>query len=117
MKTIFQVQATINKISTMSQWLRLMVDTQELIDPDKLSILMGLYNKTGWFTFSSHQIDPDDIIDLPPVKIDSKKTPAERLRNVLFRMWEQDNMNYTDFNLYYQYYMDKLIERLTEKLT
>ena len=115
-KEIFQVPAVITKISTMSKWLRLTVDTQEIVNPDNLHTLFTLNEKVGYFTFSSHQIEPDDILDLPPIKVESKKTPSERLRGVIFRLWEKDNNGYDDFNLFYQFYMEKLIERLKERL-
>jgi len=115
-KVLFQVPAIITKITTMSKWLRMTVDTQEVVNPDYLQKLFSMNEKLGWFNFSSHFIEPEDIVDLPPIKVDSKKTPSERLRAVLFRLWEQDNMNYDDFNLYYQYYMGRLIDNLKEKL-
>jgi len=115
-KKIFQVPAVITKISTMSKWLRLTVDTQEVVQADKLEKLFSLNEKLGWFTFSSHQIEPEDIIELPPLKVDSQKTPSERMRAVIFRLWEQDNNGYDDFNLFYRYYMVKIIDKLKERL-
>ena len=116
MKTIFQIPAVITKITTMSKWLRLTVDTQEVVKADQLEKLFSINEKLGWFTFSSHQIEPDDIIELPAIKIDSKKSPSDRMRAVLFRLWEKDKNGYEDFNLYYQFYMEKLIEKLKGKL-
>ncbi len=114
---IFQIPGYISKISTMSDSLRLQVDTQEGLNAESMTRLMNLYNKLGWFTFNVHQIEAEDIVNLPELKSDSRKTPAQRLRAVLYLMWKQDNCNYEDFNLYYEFYMEKLIDRLKEKLT
>lgn len=113
---IFQVPGSITRVSTMANCIRIIVDTQENLNPDSMTKLMNLYNKLGWFTFNVHQIESEDIINLPELKQDDRKSPSQRLRAVLFRMWEQDPYGYEDFNLYYQFYMEKLIDRLKDKL-
>lgn len=117
MSLIFQVPACIEKISTMQRCLRLVVDTQENINDDAKARLMSLHNKIGWFTFSVRQVEAEDLLNLPEIKTDSTKTPSQRLRGVLFRLWEQDKNGYDTFETYYINYMEKIIEKLKEKLT
>lgn len=44
------------------------------------------------------------------------KSPGQRMRGVLYRLWEQANEGYVDFNLYYQFKMEQLINHLKTKL-
>jgi hypothetical protein len=46
----------------------------------------------------------------------NEKPPAQRLRAVFYRLWEQDKQGYKDFNLYYHFHMEKLINHFKEKL-
>lgn len=61
---------------------------------------------------SANEMEVIDSIDAPK----QGKTPSQRMRSVLYRMWEQDNEGYTDKNLHYLYWMDKIIEGLKLKL-
>lgn len=114
---VFQVPAAITKISTMSHSLRLVVDTQENLTDDAKARLFEMHNKLGWFTFSVHQIEAESLVDLPPLKTDSTKTPSQRLRSVIYRLWEQDNHGHDVFDNFYIWYMEKLIEMIRGKLT
>jgi len=44
------------------------------------------------------------------------KTHAQRMRAVLYRLWEQSNEGYKDFNLYYAFKMEGFISHLKQKL-
>jgi len=113
---IFQVPASITKISTMAHSLRLVIDTQENLNDDSKARLFEQYNKLGWFTFSVHQIEAENLIDLPQLKSDAKKTQSQRLRAIIFLLWQKDPHGYESFENYYNWYMDKLIDKLKEKL-
>ena len=114
---IFQVGATIAKIETMANGLKIRVDTQENLSPEAMKRLMELYNKVGWFTFNVHQIEAEDIIDLPPLKKrDDNKTPSQRLRSVFYLMWKQNNEGFKDSESHYNYMMEKLIDYYKSKL-
>ena len=47
---------------------------------------------------------------------DTKKKPSARLRAVLYRVWEQDNKGFTDFNLFYLHEMERIIGHYKAKL-
>jgi len=50
-------------------------------------------------------------------KIDTGKSPGQRLRNVLFVWWEQSGRQNDDFEIWYRMKMNKLIEDIKrEKL-
>lgn len=44
------------------------------------------------------------------------KSPAQRMRGVMYRIWEQKNEGYADFNLYYTFKMEQFINHLKTKL-
>jgi len=46
----------------------------------------------------------------------NEKPPAQRLRAVFYRLWEQDKQGYNDFELYYRFQMEKVIEHFKSKL-
>ena len=47
---------------------------------------------------------------------DQKKTPSQRLRAVLYKNWEQNKEGYDDFQLYYNFKMEKIIDHYKGKL-
>lgn len=59
--------------------------------------------------------DEKEIIDSVEAPTQGKR-PSQRMRAVIYRMWEQDNEGYTDHNLHYIHWMDKIITQLKAKL-
>jgi hypothetical protein len=116
---LFQIPAELFKVETKrNNSLRLTFDSQENISPDATQRLFALRNKLGNLFFGVRQINEQDVLSIPdtgPIESDDKR-PSQRMRAVIFRIWEQNNHGYDDFNLFYLYYMDKLIEMLKEKL-
>lgn len=64
--------------------------------------------------FSKEEVDL--MNDIKSDVSDIGKTHAQRMRAVLYRLWEQDNAGYKDFNLYYQFKMEGFINQLKSKL-
>jgi hypothetical protein len=63
-------------------------------------------------------LSPLDYKSAPEYKIDkdiNQKTPAQRLRNTLYILWEQDGSK-DDFEVYYRNQMEKLIEHFKSKI-
>jgi hypothetical protein len=116
-KCIFQVAGYLHNIKTMANHVRITVDTQENITPDKIARFFEMHNKLGWFTFNVHEIEAENILDLPPLKKrpEDKKSPAERMRNVLYRVWERDNEGIDNFDEYYERKMNEWIEYIKSK--
>ena len=46
-----------------------------------------------------------------------EKSPSKRLRNILYRYWEQDKKGYEDFELFYRNEMNTISEHFKNKLT
>ncbi len=118
-KVLFQVPGYLFKASTVGAGLRIVMDTQENLSADAISrfFVLAQSKKPGWLTYSSHEIDPKDVMNLPPIVPTGKKTLSQRQREVLFRIWEQNDQGFEVFDDYHASYMDQAIARLKERLT
>jgi hypothetical protein len=118
MSDIFQVPAAIAddiKI-TPHKTIKIKFETREGMVGDAIGRFSEMIGKWGWLTFSIPQIEAEDLLNLPEIKTDAKKTPSQRLRNVLYRNWEKDNGGHEDFESYYLAMMEKLINHYKDKL-
>lgn len=113
---MFQVPSTIQSVRTLVDGgTKLDIITQEL-SPDEMTELFTLKGKIGWFLFKENVINPDDIKDLPDIKVDKgEKTKAQRLRGVVYKLWETTGRTKTSEEFYNEY-MEKIINSIKEKL-
>jgi hypothetical protein len=89
---------------------KLEFDTREF-GGEEATVLMDQRQKEGWLLFSPNK--DMDIVDIPDEKADSmigQKTQAQRLRGVIYRIWEQKGKQ-GDSESFYRSYMERLIER------
>jgi hypothetical protein len=115
------IPSAITQVKTLSQSIRLTVDTQENLTPETFAKLFGLKDKVGWFFFAEHREKLPGVIDtsqLPPIpqREDGQKSPSERLRNVLFVYWKKKTDQKQDFELWRVRWMEKLITNIKEQL-
>ena len=97
---------------------RLVFETSEL-SPDKLSQLGQSLQKAGYLAFKADPFKTEELQTLDGLEADyddGGKRPSQRLRAVLFRLWEQDSQGYKDFNLYYDFKMNEIIKHFKSKL-
>lgn len=95
----------------------LTLGTQEL-SPEKAGELFNTNGKLvmAYISIKGEVTDGEaEIIDLVEAEIPGKR-PSQRMRSVLYRLWEQKPEGYTDFNLFYIHWMDKMIDGLKQKL-
>lgn len=81
--------------------------------PEQLVAIATLIGKFGFLAFKEDAFktqEKDVLENLESDYEDKSKTPSQRLRNVFYVKWQQDPQGYKDFNLYYDYYMNKVIE-------
>jgi len=91
--------------------------TQEM-SPEKAGELFNTNSKmvTCYLSIKGEITDNEaEIIDSIEVEAPGKR-PSQRMRGVLFRLWEQAPEGYTDFNLFYIHRMDQMIEKIKSKL-
>ena len=114
---MFQIQSYISKITTMGNHsLRLQVDLEKELNPDENAKVFDLYNKLGWFIFKEAEINPEDV-DVPDYvkEFRTDKSPSQRLRAVLYRVWEQSEQVY-DFPIWYESQMERIINKYKSTL-
>lgn len=114
---IFQAQAQIQSVRTLVDGgVKLDVVTQELGAED-LARLFKLKGKLGWFVLKEAEVEAHEI-PTEEVQLETTyKKPSQRLRNVLYRYWEQHTDQREDFDtVYYPKRMEKIIDQIKEKL-
>lgn len=119
----FQVAAQISKVQTMvDRGVQIKIETGEL-SPDDLSKLFELKSPEGlvWVAFKSLPIKSEDLEIPEIVEKGVEKSPAQRLRGVLYRYYEQNwrklgYKNIEQFELFYKMRMEKIINQIKEKL-
>jgi predicted kinase len=113
---MLKVPSTIEKVETRSDGtLKLVIGTQEL-DPVDEAEVMQLKRKLGYFVFAV--TENITVKDIPTEQLEFKneKSHAQRLRAVLYRLWETNQQGYKEFEGFYRGKMDKIIDSLKEKL-
>lgn len=102
--------------SLKDRTVRVQVDLQEL-DASRLATLFSFIDAFSKIYISNENISEDEIEVIDAESLDNEsKTPSQRLRNVLYRYWEQDKKGYEDFNLYYRFMMSQISEAYKNKL-
>lgn len=111
-KEIFQVPATITKISTrVDRTFKVEIITQELDLPNETALL-ALRLRTGWLLFKESEFKA--VPELPALDRDVQpKSPSQRLRAILFRIWENTPLDDGPGKMFEQFYaeeMEKIID-------
>jgi hypothetical protein len=110
-----KLPAIFNKITSRADGsYKLEFESRELSGTDA-STLLSLLRQEGWLLFSPNDITEKDIPDEKPDSMTGKKTQAQRLRAVIYKIWESKGSN-GSFETYYQSYMEKVIDQLKEKI-
>ena len=109
----------VNKVSTLADGsLSINIHTQELND-DTMTRIFNLRKTPGMVLISPDEISKAeiDLVSNFNTSIDHNKgkTPSQRLRGVLYRVWEQGSQRY-DFNLWYDKKMNDIIEKFKTTL-
>ena len=120
MKNVLLLPAQIESVATRKdRTVRLTIGTQEM-SPATAGELYRLQNALVYLAvketeFEASEREAIDGLDSEFVD-DTKKKPSARLRAVLYRVWEQDNKGFTDFNLFYLHQMERIIGHYKAKL-
>lgn len=82
-------------------------------DERELLLEAGVNDQLGWVMWAPNQFQTGDLPSEPAT--DDNKTPAKRLRDVLFVLWKQEGSR-GDFEVFYRERMEKLIDFIKAKL-
>ena len=128
MKNSVVFEGGIDKVSTLADGsLRIYVGTPELSN-DTMVNVFNLIKKPGYVLVSANAINQDQIDAVEKATTNaefSEKTPSQRMRGVLYRIWEKTQpktmngdgeMEYVDFDLFYKRQMNKIIDHFKTKL-
>ena len=128
MKNSVVFEGGIDKVSTLADGsLRVYVGTPELSSETMVSVF-SLIKKPGFVLISAKAINQDQIDAVEKATTNaefSEKTPSQRMRGVLYRLWEKTQpktmngdgvMEYVDFDLFYKRQMNKIIDHFKTKL-
>jgi hypothetical protein len=109
-----QLPATFSKITSRADSsFKIEFETREL--GSEAAALMGLLNNEGWLLFSPNELQEADVPDEKADSMTGQKTKSQRLRGVIFKIWESRGSN-GSFETFYQNYMETIIEQLKEKI-
>lgn len=87
--------------------------------PEQVVGLNGALGQAGYLAFKTDafkQSEKQMIDSLEADYDDTGKTPGQRLRNVLYVLWNQEPEGYQDFQLYYNFKIEKIISHFKNKL-
>lgn len=96
-------------------------ETNELT-PEQAQYLHSALQQFGYLAFKISNFEKDDLSFLDNLAADKEsieaigKTKSQQLRAVLYRLWEQENKGYKDFNLFYEFMMNKIVKFYKDKL-
>jgi hypothetical protein len=109
--------AQIEGISTRKdRTIKIILGTQE-ISPSKGGELLSLSDKVVSVYLNEAVIDDKEIAQVDAINPEFQgKTQSQRLRNVLFLNWQNNNKGYKDFNAYYQSETETIITHYKNKL-
>ena len=93
--------------------------TQEM-SAEEVANIHGMIDAFGYLYFKAEspltKSEKDELDALETDLVDNAKTQSKRIRNVLHRLWEQDNDGHKDFKDYYHHKTEKYIQWLKDKL-
>lgn len=117
MSTPIQLPVMVDGLSTLKDGsVKIVLETREL-SGDEAAKMFDLRNSEAWAIIAPNPMSEADV-KLPTERADpavGKKTPSQRLRAVLYRLWEQ-NPKGVDFESFYRLTLEKVIDQFKAKL-
>lgn len=96
--------------------IKLSLHLQEM-EAEKSGTLYKMMNQFVKLFLTTENVTNNSVEEIKGFEFEvEEKSPSRRMRNVFFRLWEQDKEGYEDFNLYYRWKMEKLINHLKDRL-
>ena len=118
MKT-FQLPAGLEGYRSLKdRTLKLTFETGEM-SPEQMANIHFSLNKIGWLAFSPDPFATHELDEIDKMKVefdDTGKPPSQRMRAVLYRLWEQSPEGYKVFNDFYMMQMERIIIHFKNKL-
>ena len=111
------IPAVIESVSSRrDKTLKIVIGTNE-VSPQKGGTLFSMQNHICQVYIKSEEITTNEIEQVDKVKVDfGGKSQSERLRNVLFLLFRQNDEGFTSFDAYYQNKTEALINHYKSKI-
>lgn len=108
----------IDKITTLKdRSVKITLDTQEL-SPSKAGEIFTLMNSLATVYISPSEITSREMAQVDSIEPEMPgKSPSQRMRNVLFILWKQDNQGFKEFDSFYKERMETYIQELKNNIT
>jgi len=111
---MFQVPSILTGIRlTADHGVSLSFHTQELSDTDKMAVF-AYHQQKGWLLFRENEFNDADAPDVDAP--DDSKTPGQRLRGVLYRVFETTGRQKGEWGAWYCTEMERIITHYKGKL-
>jgi hypothetical protein len=104
--------------SLKDRTLKITFETNELNAQDLLGIAENL-NSFGFLAFKNDPYRDEEKKAIETAETgygDKGKTPSQRLRGVLYVMYERNNEGFDTFTRFYDHYMEKIIREFKSQL-
>ncbi len=102
--------------SRKDKTIRLTLGTQEL-NPNTAAQIFSMDQQFCYFAIKTESFLQNELDSINDLKADiNAKTPSQRLRNILYRLYEQDNQGFKDFTTFYISIMEKICEHYKNKI-
>ena len=109
-----QLPAIFSKITSRAdKSYKIEFETREL--GEEAATLMGLLQTEGWLLFNPNENQEAEVPDEKADSMTGQRTKSQRLRGVIFKIWESKGSG-GSFETYYQNYMETIITQLKEKI-
>ena len=129
MKNSVVFEGGIDKVSTLADGsLRIYIGTPELSNETMVNVF-SLIKRPGYVLISTNPLNQGQVDAVEKATINAEfneKTPSQRLRAVVFKLWEKTQpkqingdsgeMEYVEFDLFYKRKMNEIINHLKTKL-
>jgi len=116
---VFQLPAGLDGYRSLKdRTLKLVFETGEL-SPEQMANIHYALNKVGFLAFSPDPFATHELEEIDKLKVeftDTGKPPSQRLRGVLYKLWEQKPEGYKAFTDYYNAKMEIMIEHYKSKI-
>ena len=111
------LSAIIERLTSLKDGsIKITFETQEM-SPAKSAELFALRGALATVYISPAEITTKELMQVDAIEPDLPgKRPSQRMRNVLFLLWKQDNEGYREFDAYYPAKMEVYIEQLKQNI-
>jgi hypothetical protein len=97
--------------------LKVQFETQELT-PNEFAELSESLQQFGYLAFKKEPFRKEEINAIQDLQteLETGKTPSQRLRGVLYRMYEQDAQGFKSFTTFYEHQLEIIINHFKTKI-